>query len=122
MELKDVPKHEIETEIYSRKTVSGLLETAKRDYRQFIRKSAAKNVPLIIGSYIVVCACLAGYSLAHGESIWLFSKIYVALVWLWIPVATMLPIQWFFHRPTESTVREELGWYRELSKSATLEA
>ena len=122
MNYKDVPKNERESERYLSKTISTLLGQAKREYRQSLRKSVARNVPLLLGSYLAVCACLAGYALSHGESIWLFSEIYVALVWLWLPIVFLLLIQWFRHRPTESTIREELGWYRELSKTATLEA
>lgn len=122
MNFKDVPANELESGNYSSKTVSALLSQAQREYRQSLRRSVAKNVPLLLGSYLAVCACFAGYALGHGESIWLFSKIYIALAWLWLPFVFLLPVQWLRHRPTESTIREELGWYRELSKSATFEA
>lgn len=122
MNYKDVPKNELESGSFSRETVSELLSQAQLEYRQSLRRSAARNVPLLVGSYLAVCACLAGYALGHGESVWLFSKIYIALVWLWLPIAFLLPVQWYRHRPTESTIREELGWYRELSQSATFEA
>lgn len=122
MNFKEVPANELESENYSSETISALLAQAKREYKQSLRKSAARNVPLLLGSYLAVCACLAGSALGHGESIWLFSKIYIALAWLWLPIAFLLPVLWFRRRPTESTIREELGWYRELSKAATFEA
>ncbi|KXS54123.1 MAG: hypothetical protein AWU57_1514 [Marinobacter sp. T13-3] len=118
MDYKDVPREEIEAGSYSRETITALLGRARREYRKSISRSVAKNVPLLLGTYLAVCACLAGYALAHGESIWLFAKIYVALLWLWIPVGAMLPVTWVMHRPTESTVKEELDWYSELLKSS----
>lgn len=122
MNFKDVPANELESGNYSRETVSALLDEAQREYRQSLRRSAARKVPLLLGSYLAVCACLAGYALGHGESVWLFSEIYKALAWLWLPIAFFLTVQWLRHRPTESTIREELGWYRELSQSASFEA
>ena len=116
MNYRDVPANELESGKYSKETISTLLSEARREYRQSLRKSVARNVPLLLGSYLTLCACLAGYALGHGESIWFFSKIYVALMWVWLPIGFFIPLQWFRHRPTESTIKEELGWYRELAK------
>lgn len=118
MDYKDVPREEIETGSYSRETIAALLDRARRKHRESVRKSAATNVPLFCGTYLAICACFAGYALAHGESIWFFSRIYVALIWLWLPVGAIFPVQWLLHRPTESTIKEQLGWYAELLKAS----
>lgn len=91
MDYKSVPEDELESENYSSETVSALLSQSQREYRQSLRRSAAINVPLLLGSYLAVCACLAGYALSHSESIWVFSKIYVALIWFGCQLHSFFP-------------------------------
>ena len=57
---------------------------------------------------------LAGYAMANEEGILIFAPIYLLLLSIWVPFLLFLPVLWFFRRPTQKELVEEIGWYREL--------
>jgi len=123
MKFSDVSKKELESGNYSDETIQRLMENKRIEFSVYLRASASKYIPMIIGSYLAICACLAGYALAYGESVFVFSKIYHGLIYLWLPFCVMLPISWYRARPTEKDLTQELGWYNEiLESSGTIEA
>lgn len=122
MRFKDVPRNEHMSGRYSKETIRQLMSAKRIEFRSYLRKSAARNIPLILGSYIAVCSCFAGYALAHDESILIFKVIYFGLAYLWSPFIVMLPVIWYRRKPTEEELIEELGWYRELLDAGELKA
>lgn len=114
MRFSEIPENELRTGSYSKETIGRLMKSKRSEYRSYLRESAARNIPLVIGSYIAICSCLAGYALAYAESIFVFKDVYIGLAYLWMPFGVLLPVIWYLRRPSEKELFEELRWYREV--------